>query len=173
MNKSNTTITHDEPKAVRPLTTAIAEHPFLKGLSSEHLKILEDLAMFVEFPEGQMIFSESEPANRFYLIQEGRVALESQDLDSRTVPIQMVGAGDVLGWSWLFPPYHWHFDARAVEPTKAIFFYGTRLREHCEQNHELGYELMKRMADIVIKRLQATRRRLLDAEGFVPSEATV
>ena len=70
-------------------------------------------------------------------------------------------AGEVCGWSWLFPPYHWHFDARAVEPTEAIFFYGTRLREQCENDHDLGYELMKRMASVIIRRLQTTRRHLL------------
>jgi hypothetical protein len=68
----------------------------------------------------------------------------------------------VLGWSWLFPPYLWHFDARAVTPPKAIFFYGTRLRELCEENHDLGYELMKRVSEIVIRRLQATRRELVE-----------
>jgi CRP-like cAMP-binding protein len=74
----------------------------------------------------------------------------------------ILGAGDVLGWSWLFPPYLWHFDARAATPTTAIFFYGTRLRELCDENHDLGYELMKRVSEIVIKRLQATRRELVE-----------
>jgi CRP-like cAMP-binding protein len=71
----------------------------------------------------------------------------------------------VLGWSWLFPPYLWRFDARAATPTKAIFFYGTRLRELCEENHDLGYELMKRVSDIVIKRLQAARRELVEVHS--------
>ena len=70
----------------------------------------------------------------------------------------------MLGWTWLFPPYYWHFDARAVEPTLAIFFYGTRLREKSEVDAELGYELMKRMVAVIIRRLQATRRQLLDAK---------
>ena len=69
----------------------------------------------------------------------------------------------MLGWSWLFPPYYWHFDARALEPTTAIFFYGTRLREQCEQDHDFGYEIMKRMTQVVIQRLQATRKQLLKA----------
>jgi CRP/FNR family cyclic AMP-dependent transcriptional regulator len=75
--------------------------------------------------------------------------------------IQIIGAGDVLGWSWLFPPFCWHFDARAVKPTEAIFIYGTRVRELCDEDHDLGYELMKRTAEVVIRRLQATRRHLL------------
>ena len=81
------------------------------------------------------------------------------------IPIQVIEAGDVLGWSWLFPPYSWRFDARTLEPVKAIFFYGTRLREHCEADHDLGYELMKRMAAVVIQRLQATREQLLQARS--------
>ncbi len=79
------------------------------------------------------------------------------------MPIQIIGPGDVLGWSWLFPPFFWHFDAWVVQPTTAIFFYGTRLREACEQDHELGYELMKRMTQVVMRRLQATRQQLLTA----------
>jgi CRP/FNR family cyclic AMP-dependent transcriptional regulator len=152
----------------KPLDTMIAEHPFLKGLSPEHLKILTDCAMLSEFTEDQLIFSEGDPANRFYLILDGEIALESHVQNSGTVPIETIGAGDVLGWSWLFPSYHWHFDARALKDTKAIFFYGTRLREQCEQDHDLGYELMKRTAEVVIKRLQSTRRQLLAASGILP-----
>jgi CRP/FNR family cyclic AMP-dependent transcriptional regulator len=161
----------NESSAPTPLETAIAQHPFLEGLSAKHLKILAEVAMFKEFPEGQLIFSEGDPANRFYLIQKGRVAVESHGRDANTAPIQTIGAGDVLGWSWLFPPYHWHFDARALELTKALFFYGTRLREACEEDHDLGYELMKRTAAVVIKRLQATRRELLNATGMPQADA--
>jgi CRP-like cAMP-binding protein len=92
------------------------------------------------------------------------VSLESHRRSAKPIQIQVIGAGDVLGWSWLFPPYYWHFDARALEPTKVVFFYGTRLREHCETDHDFGFELMKRTADLTIKRLQATRRRLLELE---------
>ena len=95
-------------------------------------------------------------------IQQGKVALESGVGDRGTILIQTIGAGEVLGWSWLFPPYYWHFDARALEPTRAIFFYGTRLREYCEEDHDLGYDLIKRMAQVVLTRLQATRRQLLE-----------
>jgi CRP-like cAMP-binding protein len=79
-------------------------------------------------------------------------------------PIQEIGAGEALGWSWLFPPYFWHFNARALEPTDAIFLYATPLRDECESDHELGYELVKRMAEVMLRRLQATRRQLLCPE---------
>ena len=152
---------------VTSLARAIAQHPFSKGMSPEQTDILTDCAMFSQFQPGQLIFEEGDPANRFYLILSGKVALESHVKDQGTLLIQTIGAGDVLGWSWLFPPYYWHFDARAIEPTKAIFFYGTRLREESENDHELGYELMRRMAEIVIKRLQASRRQLLDRRAGV------
>ena len=147
------------------LIEAIGAHPFLMGLSEGQINMLADCAMLKQFEPNELIFQEQEPANRFYLIQEGRVALESEGLESGTVSIQTIGAGEVLGWSWLFPPYHWHFSARAVEPTRAIFFYGTRLREWCDQDHDLGYELVQRMAAAGIQRLQATRRRLVETVG--------
>ena len=155
--------TEQAERVPKPLATLVAEHPFLTGMIPEHLAVLTDCAMRAHFNVGEVIFREGDPANRFYLFRSGRLALESCVRDRPSVRIQTIGAGDVLGWSWLFPPYYWHFDARALEPTEAIFFYGTRLRELAEVNHSLGYELMKRMAGVVIQRLQATRRQLLAA----------
>ena len=146
---------------MKTLEESIVQHPFLKGMSPEHLKILIDSAMRAEFKAGEIIFREGDPANRFYLIEEGRVELESRKQDRPPVHIQTIGAGDVLGWSWIFPPYYWNFEAQAVDPTKAIFFYGTRLREKCDEDRGFGYELMKRMSAVMLQRLQATRRQLL------------
>ncbi len=117
--------------------------------------------MQTQFSKGHLIFREGDLANRFYLIREGKVALESRINGGEVVPVLLLGGGDVLGWSWLFPPYYWHFDARVLEPTKAIFFYGTRLREECDEDHDLGYELIKRMAAVAIKRMQAAREQML------------
>ena len=159
---------HPKPKpessAVPALEIAIAEHPFLRGLAPAHLRTLADNALLMSWQPGEVIFREGDPANRFYLIRQGKVALESGQRDEAPVLIQQIGAGDVLGWSWLFPPFYWRFDARAVEPTSAIFFYGTRLREKSEESPGLGYELMKRMVAVVIQRLQATRKQLLNAK---------
>jgi len=145
------------------LEDSIGQHPFLKGMSAEHLKILAESAMRAEFKAGEVVFREGDPANRFYLIEAGKVELESRKQDRPPVPIQSIGPGDVLGWSWLFPPYYWNFEAQAAEPTTAIFFYGTRLREKCEEDRVFGYELMKRMSGAMLHRLQATRKQLLDA----------
>jgi CRP/FNR family transcriptional regulator, cyclic AMP receptor protein len=147
------------------LATTIAEHRLFKDLAPRYLALLAEVAMFKEFAADEVIFREGDPANRFYLILDGEVALESARRDGPSVLLQAIGRDDVLGWSWLFPPYYWHFDARATVATKAIFFYGTWLRESCERDHDFGYEMMKRMSAIIIARLQATRKKLAEAEA--------
>jgi CRP-like cAMP-binding protein len=142
-------------------TALLAAQPFLKGLSEPQLEALFTNAMTVDFPAGKMIFNEGLRANRFYIVLEGEVALESAAGKNGRQRIQTIKKGDVLGWSWLFPPHQWHFDARAVKPTKAIIFFAPTLRELCESDHNLGYELMKRVSKVVIKRLQSTRLQSL------------
>ena len=149
----------------KTLATTIAEHRLFKDLAPRYLALLAEVAMFKEFAADELIFKEGDPANRFYVILDGEVALESARRDGSSVLLQTIGRDDVLGWSWLFPPYYWHFDARAAVPTKAIFFYGTWLRENCERDHDFGYEMMKRMSAIIIARLQATRKKLAEAEA--------
>lgn len=142
------------------LEQLIANHPFLKGFSPHHRRLLSSCAMAVKYQPGELIFREGDPANRFYLIQKGKVALESCVRDQGITHIQTIGNGDLLGWSWMFPPYYWQFDARALEATEAIFFYATPLRAECEADHDLGYELMRRIAEVLTNRLQALRRKL-------------
>jgi len=146
-------------------TRILAAQPFLAGLSEPQLGVLANNSMPAAFEADQFIFFEGDPANRFYLILEGEIVLEAPidegGFRKGAVPIETIGAGSVLGWSWLFPPYYWHFDARAITPVKAIFFYGTTLREQCERDHDLGYELMRRLSEVVIKRLQMTRVQIL------------
>jgi len=136
--------------------------PFLRGMDTGKLELLAENAVLAEFNANERILYEGGAANRFYLILEGQVRLESPMPGGEAVSLQTLGRGDVLGWSWLFPPYRWHFDARAVAPTKAILFDGTHLRELCEENHDLGYELMKRVSEIVIRRLQVARREKVE-----------
>jgi CRP-like cAMP-binding protein len=144
----------------KTLAEEIAGHAFLAGMNQKHVHLLAESAMFTEFTKGEVIFREGDLANRFYLIRAGKVLLESRFDGEGAVLVQEIGAGDVLGWSWLFPPYYWHFDARAAEATKAIFFYGTRLRAQCEDHPEFGYELTRRMAITAIKRLHVAREQL-------------
>jgi len=144
------------------LEADVKGHPFLIGMSEHHIRLLADCAMLTHFAAETTIFSQGDTANRFYLIQQGAVVLES-DTAGGKVEIDRIHDGDLLGWSWLFPPYVWHFTARAVEPTSAIFFYGTVLRDYCEKDHSLGFELFKRMSEVMTRRLQSARARLLSA----------
>ena len=144
-----------------PMATRVALHPVLAGMNHEQLALLTDCAIAVHFKKGQIIFREVEMANRFYLVESGKVVLESTGGHGDPVLVDTIGAGDLLGWSWMFPPYVWHFTARAAEPTDAIFFYGTILREYCERDHSLGYELFKRMSTVMVKRLQSAREKML------------
>ena len=151
------------------LYALIAAQPFFKGLNAQHLQVLTDSAMEMQFEPGQSILQEGSPANRFYLILEGKVVLESALEERGMIPIQTLGPGDDLGWSWLFPPYYLQSSARALAPTRTIFFYGTRLREQCERDHDFGYQLMQRIAEVVIKRLQATQQRLMELSEHLPT----
>lgn len=140
----------------------LAEHPFLAALEKRHLRQLVDFASPKRFKALQMIFYEGDEANRFYLIQKGKVAIEVPVLGCDAVQLQILGAGQVLGWSWLFPPYHWHFSARAVEPTELIALDARALRAKCEADHDLGYEVLKQLAQVMVQRLEATRERILN-----------
>src|SRR5437773_7052989 len=157
--------TKDKKTDVEPLSTRVALHPFLAGMNPTQLALLTDCAIPVQFKKGQTILREGELANRFYLIESGKVVLESGEDFGDPVIVETIGAGDLLGWSWMFPPYVWHFTARASEPTRAIFFYGTILREYCEHDSSLGYELFKRITPITLKRLQAARRKMLSVHA--------
>jgi CRP/FNR family transcriptional regulator, cyclic AMP receptor protein len=142
------------------LEAQVAAHPFVSGMSKHHIHLLAECAMRSHSKAGQVIFREGESANCFYLIEHGKVALESSTL-GEPVRIEEIGDGDLLGWSWLFPPYAWHFSARALEDTTVVFFYGTVLREYYEKDHSLGFELFKRMSAVMLRRLQAARQKLL------------
>jgi len=152
------------------LDTAIATNPFLLGMSDRHVRLLAGCANRIHFDEGHIIFRQGETANRFYLIEAGTVQLEAAaESDGRAILVDTIGSGELLGWSWLFAPYEWQFTARALTEIEAIFFYGTVLREYCETDPSLGFELFKRMSEVMVKRLQSTRARLVKAEtGFSP-----
>jgi CRP/FNR family transcriptional regulator, cyclic AMP receptor protein len=139
----------------------LSAHPFLRSLSPEYLEVLNACAEQREFSAGEVIFREGDIADRFYLIESGKVTLESQVSPQGYLAVQELGANDVLGWSWLFPPYVWHFQARAVELTETVAFNGAHLLVTCERNHEFGYDLMKRLAQILIRRLQATQKQFV------------
>ncbi len=153
---------------IRGLEELLAEHPFFRDLPPEDIALIAGCGRNVHFEEGEYIFREGEPADHFYLIRHGRVALEIFAPERGPLVIETIGEGEVLGWSWLFPPYRWSSDARASEPTRAVALDGACLRGKCEDDLRLGYELMRRFAQVIMGRLQATRVRLLDIYGRVP-----
>lgn len=149
-------------ETLEPLLT---EHPFFRGLAPGDIQFLTGCAKNARFEAGQVIFREGQDADQFYLVRDGKVALEVFMSGRGSAPILTLGAGDVLGWSWLIPPYKWRFDARAIEATRAFALDGKCLREKCGEDPRLGYELLKRVAAIMAERLHATRLQMLDVYG--------
>jgi len=147
------------------LERILVEHPFFAGLESYYANLLVGCAANVRFNASTYIFKEGEDANEFYVIRAGKVALEIFAPQRKPIILATLGEGEILGWSWLLPPYQWKFHARAVEDTRALALDGKCLREKCEQNHDLGYEVLKRFCQIVERRLEATRLQLLDVYG--------
>jgi CRP-like cAMP-binding protein len=143
----------------------VGEVPALAGLAPAHAELVAGCAQNTHFEVGTYLFREGGPADTFYAIRRGSVALEIHVPAREAVIVETLHDGDLVGWSWLFPPYRWSFDARALEPVSAIAFDGACLRGKCEADHDLGYELMQRIAQVIIERLQATRLRLLDVYG--------
>jgi len=149
----------------RSLESLIADAPLFDGMAPEALALLAGCASNVRFAEGERLFTEGEPADRFYVLRHGSVALEMFVPARGTAVIETIEAGEVLGWSWLFEPYRWHFDARALSLVRATAFDGACLRGKCDADPALGYDLMGRFAQVLIGRLQSTRLRLLDVYG--------
>lgn len=147
---------------MQTLEQELAAHPFFAGLEPTYVSLIAGCGSNTQCERGQYIFKEGELADRFYVIRHGRVALETAAPQIGLRTVETIEAGEVLGWSWLFPPYRWHFSGRALEPMRAVSLDGVCLREKCAQDHDFGYEVMKRFAAIIIDRLQATRLHLLD-----------
>lgn len=143
----------------------LAQQAIFAGLPPEYLATITGCARNVRFARGDYLLREGDEADTFYVLREGRVALETHGAPHGQLLIETIETGDVLGWSWLFPPYRWHFSGRAMDPVFALALDGSCLRGKCDADHDLGYELMKRFASVIIQRLQATRVQLLDLYG--------
>jgi CRP/FNR family transcriptional regulator, cyclic AMP receptor protein len=147
------------------LERIIKEHPFFAGMQDGFRELVCGCAKNARFAAGEYLFHEGEPADWFYLIRQGRLALQLTAPGRGAVTFQTVAEGELAGVSWLIPPYRWTYDVRAVEDTRAIALNALCLREKCEADHDLGYEMMKRFMPILIERLQATRLQILDVYG--------
>jgi CRP/FNR family transcriptional regulator, cyclic AMP receptor protein len=149
----------------------IGRHPFFAGLSADAVRLMAGCASNVHFAAGDYIFTQGEDANRFYVLRHGRVALEIHSPERGPLIIDTMDEGEVLGWSWLVPPFRYFTDARAVTPVSATALDGACLRGKCEADAELGYQLLKRVTSVMYQRLQSTRVRLLDLYGSEAARA--
>jgi len=144
------------------LTHALREHALVQDLDDNHVNALIDCATDERFREGEYLWRQGDSAEAFYLIRDGEVSLGITVPNEGSIHIETVAQGEVLGWSWMFPPYRWHFDARATKTVRAFALDACRLRERCQMDTQLHYELLIRLMPVIGDRLDATRRKLVD-----------
>jgi CRP-like cAMP-binding protein len=150
---------------VQTIAELTAQAHDFAGLDTRHLDLIAGCGRTAHFPAGARLFRTGDKADHFYLVRHGTVALELYAAGHQPLTIETLQDGEIAGFSWLFEPYRWMFDARAVAETSAIAFDAVCLRGKCDADHELGYQLMQRFAGISLSRLQATRLQLLDVYG--------
>ena len=147
---------------MKTIEEILKEHSFFRDLEQKHFDFIVGCGSNVVFKAGEVILKEGEEANKFILIRHGKVAIDIPLTKQKSTTIQTIQDGDILGWSWLIPPHRYRFNSRAVEDTRAISLDGKCLREKCETNRDLGYELLKRLTKVFTQRLEATRLQLID-----------
>jgi CRP/FNR family cyclic AMP-dependent transcriptional regulator len=150
---------------MKTLDQVVRESVVFAGLDDVYAEQLAGCSQNAGFEAGDTLFREGEPADTFYVLRRGRVALELYVPGRGPLTIETIDAGQVVGWSWLFPPHVWHFDARAVAPVRAVAVDGACIRGKCEEDPALGYQLMQRFSAVLLERLNATRLRLADLYG--------
>jgi CRP-like cAMP-binding protein len=157
---------HKERRIMETLTLEkiLDEHPLFKGMKEEHLRTLVESATVVRFEPGDVIFEEGDPAHRFYLIRTGRVALQLVSYRIEPFTLMTLEEGDIIGWSWLFPPYRWKFTAKTLDVIRAISIDGRRVCARFDEDHDFGYEVMKRFARIIEDRVEALSVHLVAIE---------
>jgi CRP-like cAMP-binding protein len=150
---------------IHNLEPVLRQHPLFQGIAPRYVELLTGCASNVVFNAGDLICRAGTEANHFFIIRSGKVAVEVHPPQLEPMTIQTLEDGDVLGWSWLFPPYRWNFDSRAVALTRAVALDAKCLRGKCDEDHHLGYDLMTRFSAIMVERLNATRLQLIDVYG--------
>ena len=153
---------------IKDIRALLSENPFFQGMSDEHLETIAGCGKLARFKAGEYLLREGDEADTFYIVREGEVAIESDIPAAGPLSIARVGAGGITGYSWLFPPHRNHFDSIALTDVAAIALNGQCLRTKADNDYALGYQLMKRFAQVVLERLQATRRQMLDVYANVP-----
>lgn len=150
---------------MKSIDEILAQHPFIEGLDGDTVALIAGCASNARFAAGDYLFRESEGADSFYLVRQGTVALEMHVPGRDSVVFLTLKEGEMLGMSWLFPPYQWSYDARAVELTRVFQFDARCLRDKCERDNRVGYQLMKRFVPPLIERLQTARMQSVDLYG--------
>ncbi|HTQ32753.1 MAG TPA: cyclic nucleotide-binding domain-containing protein [Stellaceae bacterium] len=150
---------------IRGLDSLICEHPLFAGMAPDYCELIGGCARNVRFAKGEYLFREGEPADQFFLVRHGRVALELMAPGRGPIRFLTVNAGEIAGVSWLVPPYRWLYDARALELTRAVAIDAACLRRKAEENHDFGYEMTKRFMAMLVQRLHAAQLQILDVYG--------
>ncbi|GGN84702.1 hypothetical protein GCM10010112_64260 [Actinoplanes lobatus] len=140
----------------------VGARPFFSALTTEQFTVLSADGRPVTYRPGERIFTEGGVADRFWLIETGRVALDMHVPGRGDQIIETLAAGTLLGWSWLYPPYRWQFGALAHEATDGLAFDASSVRRRCAADPTFGYAILRCFTPVIIERLQATRLRLLD-----------
>jgi CRP/FNR family transcriptional regulator, cyclic AMP receptor protein len=143
----------------------VASHPLLAGLPGDAVDQVAGCARNMAYAPGELLLTEGDPATTLFLVRRGRVAIEIHSPHRGPIIIETIGAGGAVGWSWLFPPYRWQFDARALVPVGVVAVDGACLRAKADTDDAMGHQLVTRVAAVLLERLQATRIRLLDLYG--------
>lgn len=148
-------------------TAVLGAQRFLRGMPANQLATLTAACRHVIIPCGQRLFDEGATADRFWLVDAGLVTVDVAVPGDGRVVIEILGRGDLLGLAWLQPPYQWRFGAKATQPTEAFEFDARAVRAACDNDPSLGYEFTRRLSAVIVRRLQATRGRLIDMSAQV------
>ncbi len=144
------------------ITEYLSTHEFFSELSVDFMKLLCESVSTLEIKKGDVLFRQGERADKFYIVRNGRIAVQIPAIMGPTLEVQTLGTDQILGWSWLISPYQWHFQAKAEEDSKLLEFDGTAILARCEQEPKFGYELLKRFAALMSERLDASRQKMMD-----------
>ena len=140
----------------------LSAHAFFSGLDDSFMKFLTSSVKAVQIKEGHVLFQQGKPANKFFLVRNGKISVQVPALMGPTLELQTLGEDQILGWSWLIPPYRWNFHARALEDSEVLEFDGSAILARCEEDPKFGYELFKRFAALMSERLDAARQKMMD-----------
>ena len=140
----------------------LAAHDFFSALNEDYIKLLSEFVTERQVAKGEVLFQQGKIADKFYLVRKGQVSVQVPALVGPPLELQILGDNQILGWSWLIPPYRWNFLARATEDTELLEFDGRAILARCEKDPKFGYELLKRFTALMSERLNVARQKMMD-----------